>query len=115
MHAEDDGLPFPYRDREDILYFDSDGEDSDHLKQRPDVDLYRRFPWLEFKNPRHKKTYVYLGRDTEHARPFFLRFNLKQEIDVGSPELAGEAGNIDEKLRQAVQGVAKSDGQARDK
>lgn len=46
MQDEDHGLSFPYTDREDVLYFDSDDEEIDPLKQRPDAELYRRFPWL---------------------------------------------------------------------
>jgi hypothetical protein len=46
MDRKAEGYSFPYADRDDVIYFEEEVEDSDQLKQKPDVELYRRFPWL---------------------------------------------------------------------
>ncbi len=87
---EDDevSLPFPYRHTESFMYFEEAIDDpSRFLKKRPDVELYIRFPWLEFKNPNNRKRYEYRGRDTERNGPFFVRFTLYQEVEKIDGEL----------------------------
>jgi hypothetical protein len=84
---EEQQIAFPYINQEDVIYFEEIVEPSHQLKQKPDAELYRRFPWLEFKNSEHKKKYTYLGRETEHNHPFYVRFNLSEETEEGPPEL----------------------------
>jgi hypothetical protein len=104
-----DTIRLPYHDREDVVYFELGTDPSQQLKQKPDVELYRRFPWLEFKNPRHKKKYTYLGRETEQNHPFYVRFSLAQEVDVGSADLSSETDSVDDRLTQVVAGVLAPD------
>lgn len=102
---EEVGLSFPYRHIENLMHFEETIDDpSLFLKKRPDVELYIRFPWLEFKNSNLRKRYEYRGRDTESNAPFFVRFTLSQEVEKRDEGLFPR-GDINGTLKKMVEGV----------